>query len=106
MSEENLPPDRPNPFDWAPVCPQCREGALLAERFAVAAQSADGEHVAVVRNVPRQRCHVCGHKTLGSLASVKTGCLLAAELPRASVSVIDYEKHDVSPDVEPLEVQA
>lgn len=109
MSDENeVPPpraERPNPFDWAPVCQDCRKGAMLRETYAEALQSDDGVRVAVVVNVPRRRCAVCGHTTIGPTTAVKTGGLLAAALTRYEVSVVDYEKHAAEPDVAPVEVE-
>jgi ribosomal protein S27AE len=76
----------------APVCSECGKGAMLPEVYAEAAQSDDGSRVAVVKNVPRLRCAVCGYHELEPLVAVLVGGLLGGALTRNQVTVFDWEK--------------
>lgn len=93
MAEEN------GDYTWgetAPVCPECRKGAMLPEVYAKAKQSDDGTRVAVVKNVPRKRCAVCGHWDLDVPTAVRLGSLLGSVLDRYDLAVLDWNNLEVS----------
>lgn len=75
----------------APVCSECGAGAMLLEVYAEAAQDETGERVAVVKNVPRRRCAVCGHVMMNPNVAVLVGGQLGGALRRNRLTVIDWQ---------------
>ena len=80
--------------ETAPVCRACGQGAMLSEVDAEAAQDDTGTRVAVVMNVPRRRCAVCGHHELEPDVAVRVGGLLGSALARNQVTVFDWPSVD------------
>jgi YgiT-type zinc finger domain-containing protein len=87
--------------ETAPICPACGSEAMSVERYVEAAQDEDGNRVAVITNVPRHRCPVCGHTSLDSITATQVSGQLGDGLRRNRLTVVDWRTVPVSDQTRP-----